>query len=521
MNSTESALESTVSALADCYDQVVFLQQAVERAVHATDLSDVQALLADAQTLMAAGGSALHVAGGWVGPVPNWLARHRTPAERTFELLDLHPESPGAFLGVPFQGGWVAFWDKPDLFCAGDARLAQTLGDLVASTVAALDTRQRRLQQDIEEHDRTLATRIWRHLVPEQLSAPEHYRLSTLSQPASQVGGDFQIAFGNWIVVGDVSGKGIAAALFTGMFVSTLRLAVQQEDVGAAIALALHPQLEAAGMLATLAVIYLESNGAFKYLSMGHPPILIRRTSGQIESLGATAPPLGTFAQDHYPMRLGRLDPGDLLCLYSDGISEAERTGKDGRIEMFGLWKVRHTVAHATSPELGIRSLVKALEGWQVQDDLTLVMVQYAPDPGAPGTRSNVLELQLPADTAHLASLGAFVRDACHRLPHPGLPELAVTELAANAIKHGQARNIIVLVRGIDDGYLITFEDDGLPFDPTLAPELPAGELREGGYGLVIVRRSAHTVHYLRRKAWNSTELHYPSGPHHPPGVSP
>ena len=509
---SETALESTVSALADCYDQVVFLQQAVERAVHATDLADVQALLADAQTLIGAEGSALNLAGEWLGTVPAWLAQHPAPSAPTFEVPEAAAGAPGAFLGVPFRGGWVAFWDKPDLFCAGDARLAQTLGDLVASTAAALDNRQRRLQLDIEEHDRSMATSIWRHLVPETLPAPDHYRLAMLSQPASQVGGDFQIALGNWIVVGDVSGKGIAAALFTGMFVSSLRLAVQQEDVGAAIALALHAQLEAAGMLATLAVVYLESNGAFKYLSMGHPPLLIRRTSGQIESLGATAPPLGTFALERYPMRLGRLDPGDLLCLYSDGINEAERIGEDGRMEMFGLWKVRHTFAHASSPELGIRSLMNALEGWQVQDDLTLVMVQYAPDPGAPGIRSNVLELQLPADTVHLASLGSFVRDACHRLPHPGLAEVAVTELAANAIRHGQAQNMIVLVRGIDDGYVVTFEDDGLPFDPTLAPELPAGELREGGYGLLIVRRSAAAFHYLRRKAWNSTELNYSVG---------
>lgn len=384
MNDTLQALESTVAALADSYDQLVFLQHAVDRAVNATGLPDLLSLLHDAQALMEAGGSAMYVAGAWVADVPEWLAAQQKPTYRAFELALPSPDAPAAFLGVPFgpdavEDGWLAFWNKPAAFSAGDARLAENLAALIASTLRAFRTRQQQLQQELEEHDRLMATRIWRNLVAERLPAPAHYEVAVLSQPAAQVGGDFQFALGNWIMVGDVSGKGIGAALFTGMFVSSLRLAVLQEDVGAAIAVAVHAQLEAAEMLATLAVIHVQDDGSFRYLNMGHPPLLIRRADGSTELLKATAPPLGTFALPRYPMTVGRLAPGDLLCLYSDGVSEAQRSGPGGALELFDVRGVEQTLMGAASPDHGLELLSQALQGWEVQDDLTVVLVQYQP----------------------------------------------------------------------------------------------------------------------------------------------
>lgn len=535
MKATLEALESTVAALADSYDQLVFLQHAVHRAVNATDLSDLVSLMHDAQALMEAGGSAMYAAGSWSTEVPVWLVSQPAPSRRVFELDLPRADAPGAFLGIPFgtgtlESGWIAFWDKSLAFSAGDARLAENLATLIASTLGAFKTRRQQLQQDLEEHDRLLATQIWRRLVAEWLPAPAHYTLASRSQPASQVGGDFQVALGDWIMVGDVSGKGISAALFTGMFVSSLRLAVEHEDVGAAIATAIHAQLEAAEMLATLAVIQLGEDGRFRYLNMGHPPLLIRRADGRIEALKATAPPLGTFALPRYPMPSGQLAPGDLLCLYSDGVSEAQRNRADGTLQLFEAEGVIQTLRDATSPEHGLELINQALHGWEVQDDLTVVLVQYAPEftsatplellsPFSPKelsmpepTLPHTQRLELPADTSQLAALGTFVKDACSRLPRPGLPELAVTELAANAILHGGARHMTVQAAEQEDGYLLTFEDDGNPFDPTQTPLLPAGELREGGYGLMIVRRSTDRVQYRRRAAWNSIDLYYETG---------
>ncbi len=74
----DQALESTLAALADSYDQLVFLQQAVDRALKATGMPDLLNLITDAQNLMGAGGFALSLAGRWVGAVPFVAGR---PAE--------------------------------------------------------------------------------------------------------------------------------------------------------------------------------------------------------------------------------------------------------------------------------------------------------------------------------------------------------------------------------------------------------------------------------------------------------
>ncbi len=151
------------------------------------------------------------------------------------------------------------------------------------------------------------------------------------------------------------------------------------------------------------------------------------------------------------------------------------------------------------------------MTGWTVDDDLTVVLLQYAPEGKVNRVRNNTLKLRLPADTAELAALGVFVRDGCQRLPEPGLPEVALTELAVNAIaaRHASTCSSRCTTRttASSSRWRTT-----RAVRPTLAPEQAAGELREGGYGLLIVRRSASRITYTRRGAWNCTELLYANG---------
>nr|WP_281376985.1 ATP-binding protein [Deinobacterium chartae] len=117
--------------------------------------------------------------------------------------------------------------------------------------------------------------------------------------------------------------------------------------------------------------------------------------------------------------------------------------------------------------------------------------------------------MHLEATAAHLAALGAFVRSAL-----PGttsgeldLIDLAVTELAVNALQHGGARRWSLTVGAAVQGACIVFEDDGQPFDPRAVTPGTAGELRAGGYGLLIVRRVARQLSYARRGPLNRTTL--------------
>lgn len=120
--------------------------------------------------------------------------------------------------------------------------------------------------------------------------------------------------------------------------------------------------------------------------------------------------------------------------------------------------------------------------------------------------------LQVPADTAFLAQLGEFTQRHCARSSQVVLIDLVVTELATNAIRHGHARTLCVAVDDGGDEYRLTFEDDGDPFDPVSAVPRPTGELREGGYGIALVRRISKAMSYERRDGRNSVQLVFDAG---------
>ncbi|WP_027481289.1 PP2C family protein-serine/threonine phosphatase [Deinococcus pimensis] len=376
----DDLVASTMTALADAYDQVVFLERAVRRAVGATHTADLVSLVEEAQDVMGARGSALTVGGTWLTRVPHWLRAQPRPDARTFTLSRPTGGEPPHLVAVPFEHGWVAFWGKPTPFTAGDVRLAETLAHLIASTEEALEARAERLRAEVEAHDRRTAAHVWRQVIPSTLKVPRGYAVASTLKPARDVGGDLLVTQGEWLVIADVSGKGVPAALFTGMLVSTLPLAVEHADLGAALARALHPYLEEVGMFTTLAALKLCPDGRVQYVNLGHPPVLVRHEDGEVRALPAHAPPLGTFALDRYPVSEFRLRPGELLCVYTDGLSEAERNAPDGERELFGVHRIEAHVAEHTEPGELHRVLTDAVRAWEVTDDFTLAVVQYLGD---------------------------------------------------------------------------------------------------------------------------------------------
>ena len=234
---------------------------------------------------------------------------------------------------------------------------------------------------DASEAERldALAADIWRAVVSEHLPKVRHYAHWVASRPAKRVGGDFQMAADNWIAVGDVSGKGVPAALLTGMFVAAFKLAVRTANPAKALEHALFTELESANMFTTLAAAELGEDGWLNYLNLGHPPILVRRLNGQVEHLSASAPPIGTFRMDTYPLANTRLLPGESVCLYTDGIIEAQK--HDGQqAEMYGIERLSTLFASIESPKAAFDAILKDLETWTLDDDLTLLVFQYSPE---------------------------------------------------------------------------------------------------------------------------------------------
>lgn len=228
--------------------------------------------------------------------------------------------------------------------------------------------------------ERELARRIWRSVVPSTLDDPSDYRLDVHSAPAAVVGGDFHLATEDgWLVVGDVSGKGVPAALMTGMFVAALRLALRTPDPARALDIAVGNELERAEMFATVLAVRLASDGRIEVFNAGHPPLLIVHAGGRVERIGAAAPPIGVVRRLPVPTVGADLLPGDALILCSDGVHDALRDGVSfghGRFE---------ALAPSVRADGSVAPVVGALQDWRATDDITVVSAVYEPGEGTFG----------------------------------------------------------------------------------------------------------------------------------------
>ncbi len=295
------------------------------------------------------------------------------------------------------------------------------------------------------------------------------------------------------VVVGDVVGRGLAAASAMGQLRSAVR-AVAAPGLGPAGLLSrldrFVEQVEAAG-LATLAYAELElATGLLTYACAGHPPPVLLPAGGEPELLwGGRSTPLGAFL---HPERRSeaqlRLGPEDRLLLYTDGLVERRDRALDDSLEVLRTAAV--VVADAPLTE-AVRTLVEVLlRDEQGRDDVCVLLLSWG---GQPFAR------QLAADLRDLAS----VRHALGRwLTAQGVGELdrwdlvlATSEVVANAAEHGlggqPSRSVDVTARleqraGAPDEVVLQVRDDGTWREPVRSAER--------GRGLGIARQLVDDV---------------------------
>ncbi len=224
-----------------------------------------------------------------------------------------------------------------------DIALFSTYCDQSAIAIENARLHQAALERERLERDLALATRIQESFLPQEFPDVSGYTFFALNKPSEYVGGDlydiFEIEPGRIVFsVGDVSGKGVSAALYMARLVSDFRiLAVDARD---SLDLATRindilAQRSSLGMFVTMFEGYLNTRtGGIEFTNAGHPPAVIRRASGDYEHIRKpSGPPLGIFETITYTQGNIRLAPGDTVVIYTDGITEAMRA--DG--QMFGL----------------------------------------------------------------------------------------------------------------------------------------------------------------------------------------
>ncbi len=253
------------------------------------------------------------------------------------------------------------------------------------------------VRRDLEDDSRQ-AREIQRHLFPQAPPQWPGYAVATANLPGRHVSGDtydFPPAKGEEqaLMLADISGKGIAAALLASNLQASVRaLSAVIPDLGMLVATINQTLLEttSAENFATMFLGYLEPvTGRLKYISAGHTPALVYRPSGEWSWLPAMAPPLGILPGANYETAEVILAPGDSLVLYTDGISEAT----NDKLSEFGREGLLNIVAQASAlpPDLLVKKIMQAVmahcssqstpssppASMGSQDDMTLIVLRH------------------------------------------------------------------------------------------------------------------------------------------------
>ena len=185
------------------------------------------------------------------------------------------------------------------------------------------------------------------------------------------------------IALGDVSGKGVAAALMMAKFSGDTRYCILTKDTPATAADALNVLLYEAGLeerFITLCLGMLDTRAhRFTFASAGHLPVLVRRAGGQVEDFGhgLSGFPLGIMPESNYQQTAIDLAPGDVIVLYSDGVTDP-RNIKEELYDTVENPRLRKRVgATPGSPQAVGRAIIQEIReysaGHSQTDDITLV----------------------------------------------------------------------------------------------------------------------------------------------------
>jgi hypothetical protein len=236
-------------------------------------------------------------------------------------------------------------------------------------TVGRYQYMERRRQSQIELEVKS-AREVQHVLVPEATPAIPGYSIASVYKPASEVGGDFfqvmpQANGEALIVVGDVSGKGLKAAMTVSLIVGTLRTLADYTLKPAEILRGLNRRLigRIDGGFVTCVVLHLAANGETTVANAGHLPPF--RDGKELPVKGSL--PLGLSVNVGYDELTFRLQEGETLTLYTDGILEA----RNSKGELFGFDRLSALLA--TRPEVG--KIVDAAEAFGQEDDITALSI--------------------------------------------------------------------------------------------------------------------------------------------------
>jgi serine phosphatase RsbU (regulator of sigma subunit)/anti-sigma regulatory factor (Ser/Thr protein kinase) len=406
-----------------------------------------------------------------------------------------------------------------------DSLAAQAAPALQVAQLVRRQEAQARSRERIEQELR-VATLIQQNFLPKSLPDKPGWRVGAHYVPAREVGGDFydflELADGRLgIVIGDVTDKGVPAAMVMAATRSVLRASAQRmvspglvlERVNDLMCPDMPPKMFVTCLYGVLDL----KSGRLVFANAGHNLPYVRTDSGTVE-LRATGMPLGLMPGIVYEETEAVLDPGQTMLLHSDGVAEAHGDHR----EMFGFPRLMDVVGARRGNGDVIGRVLAELdrftpEGWEQEDDITLVTITRESAGAVP-------ELDV---SFSIASIPGTERQAAEQvidgisgvgLAPPRLEKLktAVAEATMNAIEHGNESNaelpVEIAVHADGAGVIVRITDCGgdRPVADAETPDLEAkldGLQKPRGWGLFLIRNMVDGVRVETDGSHHTIEL--------------
>lgn len=400
-------------------------------------------------------------------------------------------------------------------------RLSHSFGDMQQSLVRYIDELQQTTAQKATiESELKVASAIQTSILPQIFPPfPERSDIDLYASmtPAKDVGGDLFDFFLRdeklFFCVGDVSGKGIPAAIVMAVTLSLLRSASSHENDPGRVIQAVNETVcrgNESNMFVTLLLGVLDlPTGHLRYCSAGHDcPIILHE--GRLSTLDCKPNlPLGVMADMRYGVQECKLEPGSTLFLYTDGLTEAMNEDH----ELFSLDRVHQSLEGKDNlaPRTLIEQVIADVHGFvqtaEQSDDLTILAFHYTP-----GEFKTILsdQITLFCDISRIPELSRFLDGIAEKLEMDPVQsnqlQLAAEEAVVNVMNYaypnGKKGN--VTIKASSDGHTLklTIIDNGIAFDPTAKKRadttLSAEERPIGGLGILMVRELMDSVNYER-----------------------
>ncbi len=451
--------------------------------------------------------------------------------------LDMHRNPVTPYIQYRSSGEWLQINERKThdggiVFIATDItalknaeQAAEDAKARLADSLALVEAAKTRMQEELN-----VGRDIQRSMLPRVFPAfPDRKELELYAvlEPALEIGGDLYDFFlvdqhRLCFVIGDVSGNGVPAALFMAMTKIMVKTRAASDPSPASIVTHVNDALSAENDSCMFVTLYLGilnlRDGTLVTTNAGHNPPLLKRRNGAFEWLTAQDGPLvGPMAGIAFKESTIRLEPGDELFLYTDGVTEADNR----RRELFGKDRLKMVLGKSQAlsvvDRLGeVMLAVKAFAGDAPQaDDITMLGLRYhgmTPSDVVTRVFRQAMSNQLEAIPVIQIAFEEYVAQWEGAKPLIPTLNMALDDLLNNVVQYAfpndPTEHHIHVEGDVQDGYVIlTITDDGIPFNPLSAapPDLSLllHEREIGGLGIHLVRSMFDEVTYHRNVGCN------------------